>query len=61
MPFKSRAQQRLFFAAAGGSKTWRKGKRPKISMAKAKEWAEETPSIKGLPERKSKTRQALSK
>lgn len=54
MPFKSKAQQRLFFGAAGGSKKWKKGKRPKISLAKAKEWAEHTVSFKKLPERKKK-------
>src|SRR5690606_16102148 len=37
MPFKSKAQQRLFFA-----------KNPK----KAKEWAKETPNMKDLPEKK---------
>lgn len=44
MPFRSKAQFRKFFAMAG---------RGEIPMAKAKEWAHETPNIKALPERVS--------
>lgn len=50
MPFKSRAQARLFYAAAGGSKKWRGKNRPQISRSKAEEWTEET-DFKHLPER----------
>ncbi len=39
MPFKSKAQQRWMF---------------KNKPEMAKEWADETPDIKGLPERKGK-------
>lgn len=50
-PFKSKSQQRLFFAAATSKKKWKKGKRPNISLEKAKEWEEETPNKKSLPEK----------
>ena len=43
MPFKSKAQQRLFFA---------KENRGELPKGKAKEWADETPDIKSLPEKK---------
>ena len=49
-PFKSKSQQRLFYAAAGGSKKWRKGKKPEISQTQAEEYAEDT-NFKNLPER----------
>jgi len=45
VPFKSKAQQRKFFAMAN---------RGEISKAKAEEWAHETPDIKKLPEHKKK-------
>lgn len=45
MPFKSKAQMRLFFA---------KERRGELPKGKAKEWAKETKSISSLPERKSK-------
>lgn len=41
MPFKSKAQQRFFFAAA---------ERGEIPKATAERWAHETPNIKSLPE-----------
>jgi hypothetical protein len=43
MPFKSKAQQRLFFAKAQQPGSG-------ITEDKAKEWAHETPNIKKLPE-----------
>lgn len=45
MPFKSKAQQRFMFAAE---------KRGDIPKGTAKRWAEHTPNIKDLPERKKK-------
>lgn len=51
MPYKSQSQKKLFFAAATGKKKWKKGKRPDISLEKAKEWEEETPNKKSLPEK----------
>jgi len=45
MPFKSKAQQRFMFAAE---------ERGDVSKGTAKRWADETPSIKSLPEKKKK-------
>ena len=45
MPFKSKAQRRLFWAKVG---------RGEISKAKAEEWEAETPNKKALPERLKK-------
>jgi hypothetical protein len=42
MPFKSKAQERLFFA---------KEKRGELPAGTAKRWAAETPSQKALPEK----------
>lgn len=53
MPFKSKAQQRLFFAKES------KGELPKGT---AEKWASHTPDLKDLPERKKKARsQAAAK
>lgn len=46
MPFRSKAQMRLFYA---------KQKRGEISKKKLEQWKEETPSIAKLPERVKKT------
>jgi hypothetical protein len=43
MPYKSKAQMRLFFA---------KEKRGELPKGTAERWAEHTPSIKALPEHK---------
>ncbi len=43
MPFKSKAQMKKFFAME---------KRGEIPKGTAKRWAEETPNIKKLPEKK---------
>lgn len=43
MPFKSRAQMKAAFSGALGSEM----------KKKARQWAHETPNIKGLPEHKS--------
>ncbi len=45
MPFKSKAQRRLFWAKVG---------RGEISKEKALEWEKETPNKKALPERLKK-------
>jgi hypothetical protein len=45
MPFKSKAQQKLFFA---------KEARGELPKGKAEEWAKETPNIKNLPEKLGK-------
>lgn len=43
MPFSSLAQSRLFFAAANTvPQRWRGAKKPKITLAMARRWAEET-------------------
>lgn len=50
MPFKSKAQQRFMFAAES---------RGDVPKGTAKRWAEETPNIKGLPQRvKNKEKRA---
>lgn len=46
MPFKSKAQQRFMFAAED---------RGEIPKGTAKDWAEHTPNIKKLPERKKES------
>jgi hypothetical protein len=51
MPFKSKAQRRLF---------WAKVNRGEISEAKAKEWEHETKSKASLPEHVSKKEAAVS-
>ena len=48
MPFKSKAQQRLFFSGA----------LPGVDKKKALEWAHETPSMKKLPEHKKHEKKA---
>jgi hypothetical protein len=45
MPFKSKAQRRLFWAKVG---------RGEISKEKAEEWEKETPNKEKLPERLKK-------
>lgn len=50
MPVKSKAQARLFGAAASGKKTKAKG----LSKAQAKESLKATKSIKKLPSRKKR-------
>lgn len=45
MPFKSKAQQRWMFAAES---------RGEVPKGTAERWANETPSIKSLPEKKKK-------
>ena len=45
MPFKSKAQQRLFFA---------KESRGELPRGTARRWAHETKNIRGLPERKKR-------
>jgi hypothetical protein len=45
MPYKSKAQQRLFFA---------KEARGELPKGTAKKWAHETKNIKALPNRKKK-------
>ncbi len=45
MPFRSKAQQRAAFGGYLG----------KEMQSKAKEWADETPNIKALPEHKKKS------
>ena len=45
MPYKSKAQERLFFA---------KEARGELPKGTAKEWAHETKNIKKLPEHKKK-------
>ncbi len=45
MPFKSKAQQRKFFAMES---------RGEIPKGTAKKWAHETPNIKSLPKKKRK-------
>jgi hypothetical protein len=47
MPFKSKSQQRLFFAKEA------KGELPKGT---AERWAHETPNMKKLPEKKKEER-----
>ena len=49
MPFKSKSQQRLFFA---------KEARHELPKGTAKRWAHETKNIKRLPERKKKRKSA---
>jgi hypothetical protein len=64
MPFQSQAQRKLFFAAADPKTKWKRlggKKKPKISLAKAKEWAKETKNIKSLPEYKRARLKALNK
>lgn len=51
MPFKSKAQMRLFFA---------KEKRGELPKGTAKRWAHETPSVKKLPEKKKKSSKKAS-
>lgn len=51
MPFKSKAQMRKFFAMED---------RGELPEGKAEEWADETPDLRGLPERKKKrTKKAM--
>lgn len=52
MPFKSRSQQRLFFA---------KEARGELPEGKALEWARETKDIKKLPEKVSDKEYAIKK
>lgn len=52
MPLKSKAQLRKFGALV---------KKGEISPAKFKEWRDETPNIKELPERAKKTLEAIKK
>lgn len=52
MPFKSRSQQRLFFA---------KEARGELPKGTAKQWAKETPSLKKLPEHVEAKKRALNK
>lgn len=51
MPFKSKAQEKLFFA---------KEARGELPKGTAEEWAHETPSIKKLPEHVKKHSQHSS-
>jgi hypothetical protein len=50
MPFKSKAQQRLFFA---------KEQRGELPKGTAKRWAKHTPDIKKLPERKGSEKKSF--
>lgn len=51
MPFQSKAQERAAFGGYLG---------PEMK-AKAKQWADETPNQKSLPEHKKKTKPGMSK
>lgn len=51
MPFKSKAQMKAAFSGALGSEM----------KSKAKEWADETPNIKSLPEHKKKVKLKIKK
>jgi hypothetical protein len=52
MPFRSKAQQRLFFAKEASGD---------LPAGTAERWARETPSIKALPEHVKKRKRLLLK